>query len=107
MQPTLAKVFVSWCKIRWRDAVRAYAARTLVNTPLADKRSKRTAEMLTDRLPECPVEPRAPDGGARCTGHAPTQARAVVVLRYWEDLSVERVTAVLGCWPGQCRRAAA
>ena len=30
-------------------------------------------------------------------GALPPRARAVVVLRYWADLSVEQVAAVLGC----------
>ena len=103
VQTTLAKVFVSWRKIRRRDAVRAYAARTLVNTYMADKRSKRAAEVLTDRFPDRPVEPHAPETrmvvlGALAT--LPPRARAVVVLRYWEDLSVDQVAAMLGCSPG-------
>jgi DNA-directed RNA polymerase specialized sigma24 family protein len=77
VQTTLTKVFVSWRKIRRRDAVRAYAARTLVNTYLADKRSKRSTE------------------------------RAVVVLRYWEDLSVDQTAVVLGCSPGNVKSLAA
>jgi DNA-directed RNA polymerase specialized sigma24 family protein len=77
VQTTLTKVFVSWRKIRRRDAVRAYAARTLVNTCLADKRSKRSTE------------------------------RAVVVLRYWEDLSVDQTAVVLGCSPGNVKSLAA
>jgi hypothetical protein len=35
VQATLAKVFVSWRRIRRRDAAHAYATRTLVNTYLA------------------------------------------------------------------------
>jgi RNA polymerase sigma-70 factor (sigma-E family) len=106
VQTTLAKVFVSWRTIRRRDAVRAYAARTLVNTYLADKRSKRNAEILTDRLPERPVAPHAPETRMVVLGvlaTLPPRARAVVVLRYWEDLSVEQVADVLGCSPGNVK----
>ena len=46
MQTTLTKVFVSWRKIRRADAAHAYAARTLVNTYLTDKRLKRTGDLL-------------------------------------------------------------
>ena len=110
VQTTLAKVFVSWRRIQRRDAVRAYAARTLVNTYLADKRLKRSAEILTDRLPERPVEPHAPETrmvvlGALAT--LPPRARAVVVLRYWEDLSIDQVAAALGCSPGNVKSLAA
>lgn len=106
VQTTLAKVFVSWRKIRRRDAVRAYAARTLVNTYLAEKRSKRSSEILTDRLPERPVEPHAPETRIVVLGvlaTLPPRARAVVVLRYWEDLSVDQVAAVLSCSPGNVK----
>ena len=44
VQTALAKVFVSWRKIRRQDAAHAYAARTLVNTYLAQKRLKSTGE---------------------------------------------------------------
>jgi RNA polymerase sigma factor (sigma-70 family) len=30
----------------------------------------------------------------------PPKGRSVVVLRYWADLSVDQVAAVLGCSPG-------
>jgi RNA polymerase sigma-70 factor (sigma-E family) len=106
VQTTLAKVFVSWRKIRRRDAVHAYAARTLANSYLADKRSKRSSEILTDRFPDRPVEPHAPETrmvvlGALAT--LPPRTRAVVVLRYWEDLSVDQVAAVLGCSAGNVK----
>lgn len=110
VQTTLAAVFVSWGKIRRRDAVRAYAARTLVNLYLAEKRSKRSTELLTDRFPERPVEPHAPETRMVVLGllaTLPPRARAVVVLRYWEDLSVDQVAAMLGCSPGNVKSLAA
>jgi len=110
VQTTLTKVFVSWRRIQRRDAARAYAARTLVNTYLADRRSKRSTELLTDRFPERPVAPPAPETRMVVLGvlaTLPPRARAVVVLRYWEDLSVDQVAAVLGCSPGNVKSLAA
>ena len=106
VQTTLAKVFVSWRKIQRRDAARSYAARTLVNTYLADKRSKRNSELITDRIPERPVQAHAPETRMvvlSVLATLPPRARAVVVLRYWEDLSVDQVAAVLGCSPGNVK----
>jgi len=60
-QTTLAKVFASWRRIRSRDAVNAYAMRTLLNTYLAESRRKRSGELLIGRLPEQPVDPPAPE----------------------------------------------
>jgi RNA polymerase sigma-70 factor (sigma-E family) len=106
VQTTLAKVFVSWRKIRRQDAAHAYAARTLVNTYLADKRLKRVAEVLTGRLPERPVESPPPELRIvvlEALATLPPRGRAVVVLRYWEDMSVEQVAAVLGCSQGNVK----
>jgi RNA polymerase sigma factor (sigma-70 family) len=33
----------------------------------------------------------------------PPQARAVVVLRYWEDLSIEQVAVILQCSAGNVK----
>jgi RNA polymerase sigma-70 factor (sigma-E family) len=103
VQATLAKVFVSGRRIRRREAAHAYAARTLVNIYLTDKRLKRSSEVLISQLPEHPAEPRSPELRMvvlQALAALPPGARAVVVLRYWDDLSVEQAAAVLGCSPG-------
>jgi RNA polymerase sigma-70 factor (sigma-E family) len=105
-QTALAKVFVSWRRIRRQDAVHAYTTRTLVNTYLADKRLKRTGELLTGWLPERPVEASAPETRMMlldALATLPPRARAVVVLRYWADMSVEQVADVLGCSAGNVK----
>jgi RNA polymerase sigma-70 factor (sigma-E family) len=106
VQTTLAKVFVSWHRIRRQDAAHAYATRTLVNTYLADKRLKRTGEVLTDKLPERPAVTPTPETRIvvlDALATLPPRSRAVVVLRYWADLSVEQAAAVLGCSPGNVK----
>lgn len=105
-QTTLAKVFVAWRRIRRQDAAYAYATRTLMNCYLADRRRKRPVEVLTDQIPECAVGGPAPESRLlilSALAGLPPKARAVVVLRYWADLSVDEVAGVLGCSPGNVR----
>jgi RNA polymerase sigma-70 factor (sigma-E family) len=105
-QTTLAKMFVAWHRVGQLDAVYAYATRTLVNTYLAGRRRKRAAELLLGRLPDRAVEPPAPELRLvvlDALATLPPKARAVVVLRYWEDLSIEQVADLLGCSPGNVK----
>jgi RNA polymerase sigma-70 factor (sigma-E family) len=106
VQNALAKVFVAWRRIRRQDAAYAYATRTLMNCYLADCRRKRPAEVLTDQIPDQAVAAPAPESRLlmlKALAGLPPKARAVVVLRYWADLSVDEVAGVLGCSPGNVR----
>jgi RNA polymerase sigma-70 factor (sigma-E family) len=101
-QATLAKVFVAWRRISRRDAVFSYATRTLANTYLAARRRRRVNELLTSRLPDRAADPGTPELRIMvldALATLPPKARAVVVLRHWEDLSVEQVAVLLGCSP--------
>jgi len=105
-QTTLAKVFASWRRIRNRDAVNAYAMRTLLNAYLAESRKKRPGELLTGTPPESPVDPPSPElrmAVLAALDMLPPKARAVVVLRYWADLSIDQTAALLGCSPGNVK----
>jgi len=75
VQTALARTFVSWRRITRRDAVCAYASRTLVNAFLADRRRRGQEPLAT----------------------LPPKTRVVVVMPYWSDLSVEQVSDLLGC----------
>lgn len=105
-QTTLEKMFGSWRRIRRQEAVHAYATRTLTNTYLAHKRLKHTGELAAGWFPEpsvqaSEVEERMMVLDALAT--LPPRGRAVVVLRYWEDLSVEQVADMLGCSTGNVK----
>jgi len=105
-QTALAKVFVSWRRISHRDAAQAYATRTLVNSYLAGRRRKRATEVLLGRLPDRAVPSSAPELRLvvlEALATLPHRSRAVVVLRYWEDLSVEQVADLLGCSAGNVK----
>jgi RNA polymerase sigma-70 factor (sigma-E family) len=105
-QTALAKVYASWPRISSKDAAPAYARRTLVNSYLADRHRKRWREVLTGELPEVPAA--APDSETRLAltdalAMLPPRARAIVVLRYWEDMSVEQVALLVGCSVGNVK----
>ncbi len=105
-QTTLAKVFVAWRRINRQDAVHAYATRTLVNTYLAEGRRRRPVEILTGHLPERPTEQHSPElrmALLDALATLPRKSRAVVVLRYWADQSIEQAAATLGCSTGNVK----
>jgi RNA polymerase sigma-70 factor (sigma-E family) len=105
-QTALAKVFVSWHRISKKDAALAYARRTLLNTYLTDRRGKRWREVPTSELPEAPADTPGPEitfDLADALAMLPARARAIVVLRYWEDMSVEQVAALVGCSTGNVK----
>lgn len=105
-QTTLEKVFTSWRKIRRQDAVDAYATRTLVNTYLAHKRLKYTRELPTGWFPEPVVQSPALEERMMvldALATLPPRSRAVLVLRYWVDLSIEQVAEMLGCSTGNVK----
>jgi RNA polymerase sigma-70 factor (sigma-E family) len=108
-QTTLAKLFAAWHRIRNQDAVHAYARRTLLNTYLVDCRRGRRREFLTSdagQYADRAAEAQDPALRLALTDALATlapKARAVIVLRYWEDMSVDQVAALLSCSPGNVK----
>jgi RNA polymerase sigma-70 factor (sigma-E family) len=106
-QATLARAFVAWRRVRRADDPDAYLRRILVNTSNRRFRRRRMAEQPGDP-PETAVEGPADLVGERAVLLAalrqlPPRQRAVVVLRYWEDLTDAQIGAALGCSPGTVR----
>ncbi|MDI2128851.1 SigE family RNA polymerase sigma factor [Yinghuangia seranimata] len=101
-QTTLAKLFQYWRKASRATNIDAYAKTVLTRTFLAEQRSsRRERELHTPITP--PVGPDRPD--LRVTlvealAALSPKARAMVVLRYWEDQPIEAVAASMNCRPG-------
>ena len=104
-QTALAKTYVAWARVRDREAAYAYARTTLVNTATSwfRRRSWRNelpredvGQDLGDRERDPSDRPAVMDALASL----PPGQRAVVVLRYYEDLSVAQTADALGCSPG-------
>ena len=103
VQTALAKTYAAWSSVRDMRAAPAYARTTLVNTAASwfRKRSWRNEVPTTD-LPEASHEhdPTVRPAVLDALAHLPPRQRAVVVLRYYEDLSVAETAAALGCSDG-------
>jgi RNA polymerase sigma-70 factor (sigma-E family) len=105
LQTALAKTYLAWDRIRDREALDGYVRRVMVNTQTSWWRRRRPEEYATDQLPERPVGDGSDDFASALTLHdalwtalagLPKRQRAMVVLRYYEDLSEAETAAVMG-----------
>jgi len=99
LQTSLAKAWFSWGKIR--EDPEPYLRKIMVNTYASWWRRRWNGEEPTAELPERPVlddhdvvEDRAALWPA--LGRLPKRQRAVIVMRYFEDLSEAQVAATMG-----------
>ena len=108
VQDTLLTVYLRWSTIA---APLAYARTTLTREFLSDRR-RRGREVATEELAEAANGANVADAtttrGVTLDAllQLPPRMRAVVVLRYWEDLSVDETAVLLGCSTGTVKSAA-
>ena len=105
VQTSLEKAYVNWSRIGQMEFVEAYVRRILANTYVSTQRRAWTREHTSARVPEVvgdpmelPVLDRSMLWPLVCG--LPPRQRAVIVLRYYEDLSEAQIADVLGCAPG-------
>ncbi|MDH6519187.1 RNA polymerase sigma-70 factor (sigma-E family) [Streptomyces sp. SAI-208] len=105
-QTALAKAYRSWRRVSRSDNPEAYVRRMLVTCNSDRFRKRRVKESLTDAPPERAgrdeAVARVDERGVLMAALAqlPPRQRAVVVMRYWEDLSEAEAAEVLGCSQG-------
>ena len=102
LQTSLAKLYLAWDKVRDRESVDAYVRRIMVNENNSLwRRGWKRREAPTDAVPEGRPFHDVYDEGLGAAvwdvvSTLPRKARAVVVLRYYEQLSEAETAAVLG-----------
>jgi RNA polymerase sigma-70 factor (sigma-E family) len=107
LQSAYAKAYAAWHRVRAADAPAAYVRRMAVNEVTnVRRRSWWRAERPYAEPPEPPPAP-SPESGAgdrdavwTAVRALPPRQRAVIVLRYYEDLSEGEIADVLGCSRG-------
>jgi RNA polymerase sigma-70 factor (sigma-E family) len=116
-QTALASTYAAWWRVRRADDPDAYVRRVLINASNRRFRRRRVAEH-----PAADGDPPAAAGAAvadpagligersallAALAQLPPRQRAVLVLRYWEDLSDAQAAAILGCSASTVRSQAA
>ncbi|MFF2435053.1 SigE family RNA polymerase sigma factor [Streptomyces sp. NPDC058107] len=113
LQTALTKTYVAWERIEDHRALDGYVRRALLNTRTSQWRKRKVDEFACDELPEQEASP-APDPAEQQSLHdamwravlkLPDRQRAMVVLRYYEDLSEAQTAEVLGVSIGTVKSA--
>ncbi|WP_433536906.1 SigE family RNA polymerase sigma factor [Micromonospora sp. CA-249363] len=105
LQTALTKTYLAWKRLGGIEAVEPYARRVMVNTSTSWWRRRWHGERPTEVLPERPgldeIEQQLDrDLLWRHLKELPGRQRAVLVLRYYEDLSEAQTAALLDISPG-------
>ncbi|MGW6235263.1 SigE family RNA polymerase sigma factor [Streptomyces sp. NPDC055094] len=113
LQTALTKTYVAWERIEDHRALDGYVRRALLNTRTSQWRKRKVDDFACEELPEPAGQPE-PDPAERQVLHdamwravmrLPDRQRAMVVLRYYEDLSEAQTAEVLGVSIGTVKSA--
>jgi RNA polymerase sigma-70 factor (sigma-E family) len=105
VQDAFYKLYLAWPRVERSGNPGAYARRIVVNAALDVRRRPWRREVPTETMPDLAQDDTASGHAARDEMFAalaglPPRQRACVVLRYYEDLSIEQTAELLGCSKG-------
>ncbi|MET9315770.1 SigE family RNA polymerase sigma factor [Kribbella sp. NPDC003505] len=105
VQQTFTKIYQVWRRIQRQDAMDNYTRQTLIRTFLSERRR---GWFRYESVGVPPADPPTASAGPteerlvllEALVKVPPRQRAVLVLRYWEDQSVEQTAELLDCSTG-------
>ena len=106
VQSALATTWVRWARIIRRDAPESYVRRVIVSTYLSWSRRRWHGELPSRRLPDDLASADAMgdvdllESVRLELDRLPARQRAVLVLRYFDDLTEVQTAQILGCSVG-------
>jgi RNA polymerase sigma-70 factor (sigma-E family) len=111
LQSALAKTWTRWSTIRDAERADAYVRTVMVNLSISWWRRRWRREVPTQHLPDViAVDPYAGvehrDEIGRALATLTLRQRAILVLRFYDDMSEADVAAVLGCSVGTVKSTA-
>ena len=109
-QTAFTKLYLAWHRLERHETLDGYVRQVLLRAFLDERRRPwRREHAMTPDSPlldsRVDADPGADERGSLMAALAcvPPRRRAVLVLRYWEDMSIEQVADVLGCSTGTVR----
>ena len=104
-QAAFARAYASWSRVAGTGDPDAYVRKIVINENLSRFRKRRVAEDLVGAVPERPGQPAAEPPGEseallRALRKLGPRQRAVIVARYWMDMSEAETAAALNCSVG-------
>ncbi|MET8359686.1 SigE family RNA polymerase sigma factor [Micromonospora sp. NPDC005171] len=111
VQTAFVKLYRVWNRISRHEVLDSYLRQILIRTFLDERRRGWwRRERVGGEDAEQVAPPDSPESRLvllQALARVAPRQRAVLVLRYWEDLSVEDVAALLECSPGTVKSQAA
>ena len=105
VQQAFTKIYLAWRRIQRHESMDSYTRQTLVRTFLSERRR---GWFRYESVGVPPADPPTASAGPteerlmllEALVKVPPRQRAVLVLRYWEDQSVEQTAELLDCSTG-------